>query len=215
MQMVKNTFNRITSMIKRGVLTLPIKDGGINQISQVSYLGKAADVTITTLYGLCSSPPVGSTVLLLNVQGQEENRAGFADFPGARFKNLKSGEVAVGNYVTKSNVTFLENGDIQVTGKNNMIVNITNDDTVTIGGSCTVNIATTATVNVGTTTTVNCPDNIINGNLIINGNFTVNGESNSTGNFITTQDVIASGISLNSHTHGGVQTGGGNTGGPQ
>lgn len=35
------------------------------------------------------------------------------------------------------------------------------------------------------------------------------------GNIDVTDDVQASGISLNSHTHGGVETGGGSTGGPQ
>lgn len=206
MEMVRNTLNRITSMIKRGVLTLATQDRGINQVAQATYLGKAANVELITLYGLCSNPPVGSNILLFDVQGQEENRAGLANFPGARFKNLKVGEVAVGNYITKSNVTFLENGDIQVTGKNNMIVTITNNNTVSIGGTCTVNITGNATIT--------CPETTINGDVTINGNLEVNGNSFSTGNFETTQDVIASGISLNSHVHGGVTTGGGSTTGP-
>lgn len=70
-------------------------------------------------------------------------------------------------------------------------------------------------------------DMIVNGDYTINGNLTVTGTI-SAGNFsglgggamtsntdiITTKDVVASGVSLNSHTHGGVETGGGNTGGP-
>lgn len=41
------------------------------------------------------------------------------------------------------------------------------------------------------------------------------GDINQQGTFTSDTDVVASGISLNSHTHGGVMTGGGNTGGPQ
>lgn len=44
---------------------------------------------------------------------------------------------------------------------------------------------------------------VINGDLAVNGSVTVSG------------DVTAGGISLQSHTHSGVETGSGNTGGPQ
>lgn len=60
-----------------------------------------------------------------------------------------------------------------------------------------------------------------NGNLTINGSVTINGgsgggtvnASNCTIN-LSGGDVIADGISLKTHTHGGVQVGGGNTGQP-
>ncbi len=64
-------------------------------------------------------------------------------------------------------------------------------------------------------------DTTINGNLQVTGNNTVlgsqsvSGTSYSKGNFNTDGDVNAGGISLKTHTHSGVQTGGGNTGGPQ
>lgn len=71
-------------------------------------------------------------------------------------------------------------------------------------------------------------DFTLNGNMQVNGNITCTGTiaaGNFTGlgggamtsstNIETTEDVVAGGISLNSHTHGGVTTGGGNTGGPQ
>lgn len=64
-------------------------------------------------------------------------------------------------------------------------------------------------------------DFVLNGNLVINGNITINGgsgggtvnASNCTIN-LSGGDVIADGISLKMHTHGGVQVGGGNTGQP-
>lgn len=58
-------------------------------------------------------------------------------------------------------------------------------------------------------------DTTINGNLQVNGNQTVTGTSLAKGSLTCEGDVTASGISLKTHTHPGVQTGGGNTGGPQ
>lgn len=61
---------------------------------------------------------------------------------------------------------------------------------------------------------------IKNGNLTVNGNITIVGNGSRTVNAsgctvnLTGGDVIADGVSLKNHTHGGVQTGGGNTGVP-
>ena len=70
-------------------------------------------------------------------------------------------------------------------------------------------------------------DYILTGNQIINGNLTVNGNIKCTGtisasNFTgldggsmtSSSDIISDGISLQSHTHSGVQSGGSNTGIP-
>lgn len=59
------------------------------------------------------------------------------------------------------------------------------------------------------------------GNQSIAGNQTINGDSTSYGNqtingsVSATVDITSNGISLNSHKHGGVDTGGGSTSGPQ
>ena len=61
---------------------------------------------------------------------------------------------------------------------------------------------------------------IKNGNLTVNGNITIVGNGSGTVNAsgctvnLTGGDVVADGISLKNHTHGGVQAGGGNTGVP-
>ena len=62
---------------------------------------------------------------------------------------------------------------------------------------------------------------VLNGNLTINGNITVNGDGgggtvdmNNVTFTLTNGDIIADSVSLKTHTHGGVQTGGGNTGVP-
>lgn len=55
----------------------------------------------------------------------------------------------------------------------------------------------------------------ITGNVNIKGNITCTGTSKMAGNITCSGDVIASDISVVSHVHGGVQTGGGSTSGPK
>lgn len=55
----------------------------------------------------------------------------------------------------------------------------------------------------------------IEGEVVITGNVTHNGNQTINGSVSATVDVKASGISLKSHKHGGVDTGGGSTSGPQ
>jgi hypothetical protein len=77
--------------------------------------------------------------------------------------------------------------------------------------------ALTATAEGGTTIT--SPTITLNGNVTINGNLSQGmGESGGTATMLgpvtVTNDVKAGGKSLMTHTHGGVQNGGGNTGAP-
>lgn len=51
--------------------------------------------------------------------------------------------------------------------------------------------------------------------IIAPNDLNITGDVNITGTVTVTEDVNASGISLNSHTHGGVSTGPNSTGGPQ
>jgi hypothetical protein len=89
------------------------------------------------------------------------------------------------------------------------------------GSNINVNISGTATVN-ASKAVVNCPTNQINGNVtisgatVIQGGLAVSGGSGATvtGSLKTTGDVVAGSVSLQGHTHSGVQTGGGNTGTP-
>lgn len=69
-------------------------------------------------------------------------------------------------------------------------------------------------------TEINSPEIVLNGNVTINGNLSQGmgdsgGSATMLGPVNVTNDVKSGAISLQQHTHGGVQTGGGNTGGPQ
>lgn len=89
-------------------------------------------------------------------------------------------------------------------------------------GSHAVNVTTpgklTASAQGGTE--INSPEIVLNGNVTINGNLSQGmGEDGGTATMLgpvsVTNDVTAGGISLQSHKHGGVETGGGQTGGPE
>lgn len=70
--------------------------------------------------------------------------------------------------------------------------------------------------------TLDASETTLTGHLTVQGGMTVSGGSGSSmsgdfaleGSMHATDDVTASGISLNSHVHGGVQTGEENTSGP-
>ncbi|MGP2948274.1 phage baseplate assembly protein V [Serratia nevei] len=89
-------------------------------------------------------------------------------------------------------------------------------------GSHAINVTTqgklTASAQGGTE--INSPEIVLNGNVTINGNLSQgmgNGGGTATmyGPVTVTNDVTAGGISLQTHKHGGVETGGGQTGGPE
>ena len=71
--------------------------------------------------------------------------------------------------------------------------------------------------------TIDAPETTLTGHLTVQGGMTVSGGSGSSmsgdftlnGSMNASEDVTASGISLNSHVHGGVQAGGSDTSGPK
>lgn len=73
----------------------------------------------------------------------------------------------------------------------------------------------TAVLTAPMTVTVNSADITLNGNTTVNGSFQVNGESNMSGGLTASGNIVSGNISLQSHVHGGVESGGSNTSGPQ
>lgn len=207
-----NLFN----LIKRAVVSRKTADTGQFPAAQVTWNGKVADINVITPYGLYHNLPTDSLVLTFNVLGQEENLAGIGNTPKRRFKNLQEGEVAIGNPLTGSVVKFLENGDIEVTGKNNQNVNITGNVNLVVGGN--VNITTTGnttidstgnmsstiggtlTANVTGNTSITSPLVAITGNLTVTGTIGAGGEITAltTGTPITMSNIKST---YNTHDH--------------
>lgn len=78
-------------------------------------------------------------------------------------------------------------------------------------------LAQTVEINATSSTTVTTPTFTVNGNSVLNGSVSQTGGGNASfsGSVDVVGDVVADSISLTTHPHGGVQTGGGSTGGPQ
>jgi hypothetical protein len=102
------------NMIKRAVVSLPGDDSGNVANTQVTYLGRTAQVEVIYPYGTAGKAPKDSSSIMLNIQAQEENRVIIEYRPTDRFKNLKPGEYVVGNQLTGAFVKFSENGDIEI-----------------------------------------------------------------------------------------------------
>ena len=90
---------------------------------------------------------------------------------------------------------------------------------VAAGHDITVKTPGKLTANADGGAEITAPEIVLNGNVTINGNLSQGmGSSGGTatmrGPINVTNDVKAGGKSLMTHTHSGVQTGGGNTGGP-
>lgn len=84
-----------------------------------------------------------------------------------------------------------------------LVIKQIDGNTAIIISDKSISITTDTAVDINTMTAT------VNGNLSVNGNITTSGSITATG------DVTGSGISLSTHTHGGVQAGSDNTGGPQ
>lgn len=162
-------------------------------------------------YGFTSHALPGMEAITLN-PGGNSGRAIVIFFNDRQYKLvLEEGEVAV--YQRNGDFVHLKNGgEIHVKAASKVVLeaplvecsqnlhvigNVTIDGAAQIHGAVTMlntlNVAMTATLQAG---------------LSIAGNTT------STGNLSTSGHVIAGGVSLRAHTHGGVQSGSSNTGGP-
>lgn len=124
---MNNILTKISSMLKKAIITLTNDDSKDISYTQVSYLEKTTNIENIYPYGFSASAPVGNIVLVGTVGSNEANLVGIPYSQKNRFKNLKSGEVVIGNPITGSNIKFSENKDINLYSLGNFIVDITNN----------------------------------------------------------------------------------------
>lgn len=186
----------IRNLIKRGTVTKKTPDVGQFAVAQLKWIGdKTGNVEVIHPYGFSSYAPVGSLALMFNVMGHDNNRAAIINDPKRRFKNLKEGEVAIGNYLTESYVKFKENGDIEVIGTNNANVTVTGNVNLTVNGNVSATIGGTLTANITGDTDITSPIVTVNGEIRATGEVTA---FYGLGGEISFTDIVTK---YNAHTH--------------
>jgi phage baseplate assembly protein V len=197
---------RIALMISRAMLSMA-DDTTLLQEVQVKLLGEE---TLSRLerfqqYGFTSVPHAGAEALALSLGGNRSHTVVVSvDDRRYRLKGLKSGEVAL--YDDRGQHIHLTRTGIDCT--------VLGDLTATVSGNALATVAGTATLD--------CPQTIVTGDLRVGGDLTVVGISSgdgvpmqiSGGLTNTGGNVVSDGIVLDSHRHGGVTPGGGETGEP-
>ena len=161
-----------------------------------------------------------SDISTVNSGTQEAQRPGsFREFD-------QSDAVMVGAVHTKKPQIFIQlNQDLtlNIVAPQGITINTDADVVLNAGGNLTASVAGNAQLSAGGSVEITAPQTTINGPLTVTGAITgqgglaISGGSGATvqGSLTTTGDVVAGGISLDNHTHSGVQSGDGSTGKPQ
>ena len=152
---------------------------------------------------------------------------------GIHIKTPKDLTATVGGNVIADitgNVTATIGGDVTATVSGGVTASIGGDLVTTVGGSLSATVSGSLSADVSGTAslkasgvTIDSPKTHITGALMVDkqitgaGGLAISGGSGATvsGSLRTTGDVVAAGISLDGHTHSGVEPGKGSTGGPQ
>lgn len=177
----------------------------------------------TPWIGWFAPPTPGQQCIVIYQEGSKDVPIGVlmiyfgSDMPAV---GVVSGEAILmhksGSYIKLSNAgKLLLNGNVEID---------MSSPTINIQATETINIMATDQVNVTSTDEITITAPIINldGNVEVSGTLTANsggitvtgGNMSTTGSITATGNVIGGGISLVSHVHGGVETGGGETGAP-
>jgi phage gp45-like len=120
--------------IKLGYKSNPRSDSDLFPVAQTTALTKTTRAVAIYPYGFSGHEPNNCAAIIMEVMDESNHLVGHFYDPKTRFKNLKEGEVQVGNQLKESSIKFDENGDIIITCRNIII----NAQTVTINGNLRV-----------------------------------------------------------------------------
>lgn len=169
-------------MTKISKTTQAMKDDELYPVVQITYLDKTVDAIVGNHYGIHSSPAKDSPAILITINGDEANRIIIPLSIKNRTKDLKENEIEIGNFEIGSILKFDKEGNINITSKKDITLDITGDAVVNASSA-----------------TINC-DTEINGNKTINGNLTIVGNITASGT-VSGGAVVAGGIDLETHIH--------------
>lgn len=207
---------RIWSLFSRGVLTNKDGSGKLRKIQTELYAYDVREnVEHFEPYGFTSEPFTGAETLTMSIDGDRCHTIAICVADRRyRLKGLKDGEVAI----------FDDQGQKVKLSRDGIDVETPKDIRVNVSGNATVNVAKQTTLTCPTVTanaskgiTFNTPILKVSGLIQGSGGLTISGGGGAKvdGSLKTTGDVVANGISLDGHTHGGVESGPSSTGGPQ
>lgn len=113
-------------------------DSGDFQTTQIQSLEKVSDAFVVWPYGFGGSAPNGSFAVLVPINGQEDMLAAIVCDPKNRIKGLQPGEVFMHSPASGSSIVMKQNGDVEVTGKNDYTATFDKDFNITINGSANI-----------------------------------------------------------------------------
>lgn len=135
--------------IRRGYTLEDQKDEDNYPVIKTEYFGQKCEVEVISPYGIYSGIPKEAEGVILNIGRNEENRVAILDTPRTRFKNLKAGELVLGNTMTRSNIKFSEDKSINITGANNtlIVIDANGNVSITTAGTFTINATGNVVIN--------------------------------------------------------------------
>lgn len=135
-------YNQMMKLIIKIMSHISQDDSGLYPISTAKYNGKQSTKAVAfTPYGLYTNLPKDSTMLSFSALCQESNKYAIGQKFANRFKDLKEGEVVVGNAETGSFTHFFADGSIKVFSADSKTIEITKDFIINVGGDATISAA--------------------------------------------------------------------------
>lgn len=213
---------KLQTLIRQGRLAI-LNDATNTQIAQIELFAEEVVEGVERVqnYGFTSMPTEGG-VYVMNVGGKGNQPVIVVVNDDKSRLRINAGEVAV--YHSEGHHMVLKAGGVIEANCTSLIANATESASVTTQ-TATIDAATSATIKTASAT-IDAPETEITGNASVGGNLMIaggigmggatpeKGKAIIQGTLEATEDVIGGGISLNSHTHSGVQAGGSNTGAP-
>lgn len=156
------------NQIKLGKVTRNSSDEEPIPKLQITYLEKVADAALLLPYGLTSRPIPGDTLcLVINIQGQEENRIAIPLGSTKRKKGLKDGETVLENQKAGSFLYMREDGTLEIQIPQDLLTIV---KAIAITASGDTNLDTSALK-------ITTPSSEITGTLKSGGGFGCNGKA--------------------------------------
>lgn len=164
-------------------------------------------VEILQQFGFASGVPADSQLIVLPLAGRSSANVIIATEHGAYRLKVGPGEARM--YSQEGAYIHIKAGRVIEMDCDNLAINVKEQATITAGQGVTLDTPLT-------TVTGNLTATGVKGDSVsMTANVSVQGDISQQGSITSSGDHVAGGISLASHTHTGVEPGGGNSGEPQ